>query len=222
MRRRIILTTALCLGACDKPSEAPAPASPADAVAPEPAAEPPETEAPVDDAAAPQPAEEAPPAEDDGGLGPAAPTASGDPVDVPKDPAEGLTEPTSFASIKLEIRTPAGKVYRDSAKVIRWEQLTRVPIDFEGERHEFIVDVKRSGKQATVEMTYLRGGTEIVRKYALEAKLKKREVLRIDDGTALAVTVTSKTIKPKPPGQQKIDNPEGNDPLTGVDPKAKK
>ena len=222
MRGWIALTTVLCLGACDKPSEAPAPTSPADVAASEPAEEPTPTEAPTDDPSPDQPAEEEPATDDDGGLGPAAATTAGDPVDVPKDPAEGLTEPTSFASIKLEIRTPDGKVYRDSAKVIRWEQSTRIPIDFEGERHEFLLDVRRSGKQATVEMTYLRGGTEILRKYALDTKIKKRELLRIDDGTALAVTVTPKTIKPKPASQQKIDNPEGNDPLTGVDAKKKK
>jgi hypothetical protein len=222
----LALTTAFAASACDKPSSGPA-STPPQAAAEDDTSSPAEGAAPpVEDEATAEPEEPGSeglePDDGDAGLGPAAETASTDPVEVPEDPAEGLTEPTSFATVKMEIRTPDGKVFRDNGKVIRWDQLTRIPIDFEAKQHEFIVEVKRSGKKATIELSYVLDGTDVVRNVPIETKIGKRELLRIDDGTALAVTIGTKTIKPKPPSQQKIETPKGNQPLTGVDAKSKK
>jgi hypothetical protein len=141
--------------------------------------------------------------------------APGDPVSVPEDPAEGLTEPTSFANLKFEIKQ-GPKVHKDPGQTIRWEELTRIPIDIEGQVHEFLVHVSRAGETAEIMMSYNRDGNEILRKYTFDAKIKKREVLRIEDGTALAVTVTPEMIKPHKSGHKKVEKVEGNDPLVGA------
>jgi hypothetical protein len=141
--------------------------------------------------------------------------APGDPVSVPEDPAEGLTEPTSFANVKLEIKQ-GPKVHKDPGQTIRWDELTRIPIDVEGQIHEFLVHVTRAGENTEVMMSYNRAGNEILRKYTFDTKVKKREVLRIDDGTALAVTVTPLTVKPHKSSHKKVERVEGNDPLTGA------
>jgi hypothetical protein len=142
------------------------------------------------------------------------------PVPVPEDPSEGLTEPTSFAQVKLEIKVPSGKVMRDGGKVIAWQQPTKIPFEFQGGMHQFVLDVTRDGKTANVELSYELDGVEVLRTYELETKMGKREVIRIEDGTALALTVTSKTIKPKSRAErEKIEQRKSKDPLSGVEKK---
>ena len=215
----LALIIVLAASACDKPADAP----PTTAPASEPVAGNPDGESPDPGDPVPSDGVDPSPTDNDGaGLGPAAETMADDPVEVPDDPAEGLSTPTSFATVKIEVRTPDGKIARPGAQIIRWEELTRIPVDFQGKLHEFIVSVQRSGKKASLQLSYVLDGTDVLRDYATDTKLGKRELLRIDDGTALALTIGSKTIKPKPPSKKKIDTPEGNDPLTGVDGTSKK
>ena len=141
--------------------------------------------------------------------------APGDPVSVPEDPAEGITEPTSYANVKLEVKM-GPKVYRDPGKTIRWDELTKIPIDIDGQIHDFVVLVSREGEKAEIMMSYARGGTEILRKYTFDVKVKKREAFSTDDGTALAVTVTPQMVKPHKSGHKKVEKVEGNDPLVGA------
>jgi hypothetical protein len=141
--------------------------------------------------------------------------APGDPVSVPEDPAEGLTEPTSFANVKLEVKQ-GPKVHKDPGQTIRWEELTRIPLDIDGQVHEFLVVVSRSGEKAEVTLSYNLDGNEIMRKYTFDTKIKKREVLRLDGGGALAVTVTPLTVKPYKSGHKKVEKVEGEDPLSGA------
>lgn len=212
----------LAITACDKGQSSTTP--PPETVVAE--AEPAGSE-PTDADTAPPPAE-APSTEDDGGeadaetqADPAASTGTWvdpeGPVPVPEDPSEGLSEPTSFANVKLEIKTSDGKVMRDKGKVIAWRQPTKIPFEFQGGVHEFVIDVVRDGKTANVELSYELDGMEVLRTYELETQIGKREVIRIEDGTALALTVTSKTIKPKTKAErEKIEARKGKDPLSGA------
>jgi hypothetical protein len=207
----------LLVTACDKETQPPPTTAPnAVEATDEPA--PAEDPGPADESTEPAQSDEGETGEDDGGvdLGPPATSAPDGPVEIPDDPAEGLTEPTSFASVKVEVKTPGGEVVRDEARIIRWDQPTRIPVDVSGKEHEFTLDIHRDGKKVSLKITYVVDGTDVLREQPLDSKLGKRDVLRIDDGTALAFTVANKTIKPKAPSQKKIDNPEGNDPLTGV------
>ncbi|MEM6988984.1 MAG: hypothetical protein AAF721_00760 [Myxococcota bacterium] len=140
-------------------------------------------------------------------------------VAVARDPRAEVTEISKWANMKTEIRTPSGKVFKDKGKAFPYDQLTRLDFDFEGITHTFLVDLSRDGKsKAAVKLTYLAGGEEVVRNYGFDAKLNKREVLRLDDGTALALTISTKTIKPLPiEEREKLQGADGNrDPLSGA------
>lgn len=140
-------------------------------------------------------------------------------VAVAKNPRAEVTEVAKWANMKTEIKTPGGKVFKDKGKAFPYDQLTRLDFDFEGITHTFLVDLSRDGKsKAAVKLTYLAGGEEVVRNYGFDAKLNKREVLRLDDGTALALTISTKTIKPLPiEEREKLQGADGNrDPLSGA------
>ena len=215
-----VITIALALAACGK-ADAPPTTSPSDAETTK-VSESNPGDGPVDSESDPEAPTAETPSEGEGegeGEEPAAEQpaarAPGDPVSVPEDPAEGLTEPTSFANVKLEVKQ-GPKVHKDPGQTIRWEELTRIPLDIDGQVHEFLVVVSRSGEKAEVTLSYNLDGNEIMRKYTFDTKIKKREVLRLDGGGALAVTVTPQTIKPHKSGHKKVEKVEGEDPLSGA------
>jgi len=162
----------------------------------------------------------------DGGVDPVdAPVSSGPITDeygavaIAENPRAEVTEASTWANVKLEIRTPSGKVFKDGGKAFPFDQLTRIDFDFEGITHTFLLDVSPPGKsKAALKLTYLAGGEEVVRNYGFDAKLKKREVLRLDDGTALALTIGKKKIQPLPQEErEKLEGSDGNrDPLKGA------
>lgn len=140
-------------------------------------------------------------------------------VAIAENPRAEVTEASTWANVKLEIKTPSGKVFKDPGKAFPFDQLTRIEFDFEGITHTFLLDISPPGKsKAALKLTYLAGGEEVVRNYGFDAKLKKREVLRLDDGTALALTVGSKKIQPLPKEErEKLQGSDGNrDPLKGA------
>ena len=139
------------------------------------------------------------------------------PATVPEDPAEGLTEPTSMASVKLEIKGEDGKVFKDKGKVIRWDQLTRIPIDFGSRMHEFDLLLGQDKKSVDVQISYTVGGKEVLRKYKFDTKVGTREVIQIEGGIAVALTVTPKTVKPRPAAERdKVEAGGSRDPLAGA------
>jgi hypothetical protein len=220
-----LISIVVALAACAKP-DAPSTTSPEDATEPTPVSESNPGPGPVPGDSDPEAPTADDPTTDDPGTEDAAideaasadepaARAPGDPVSVPEDPADGLTEPTSFANVKLEIKQ-GPKVHKDPGQTIRWEELTRIPIEVEGQVHEFIVHVSRAGEKAEVMMSYNRGGKEILRKFTFDTKIKKREVLRIDDGSALAVTVTPQMVKPAKSAHKKVEKVQGNEPLSGA------
>lgn len=144
----------------------------------------------------------------------------GDPnaaVPVPEDPADGLTEPTSMASVKLEIKGEDGKVFKDQPKVIFWDRLTRIPIDFGSRMHEFDLLLGQDKKSVDVQISYTVGGKEVLRKYKFDTKVGTREVIQIEGGVAVALTVTPKTVKPRPAAERdKVEAGGSRDPLAGA------
>jgi hypothetical protein len=143
---------------------------------------------------------------------------SNGPSPVPADPAVGLTAPTSMATVKLEIKDDNGKVFKDTPKVIRFDEKFRIPVEIGSRVHEIDVEVSREGKGLEVVLGYLLAGQELVRNYRLETSANKRELIHIEGGIALAITVGSKTIKPKPQKERdKVQTPAGSDPLAGAE-----
>ena len=139
-------------------------------------------------------------------------------VAIAKDPRAEVDKDTKWARIKLEIKTPEGKLFKDPGQVMPFDQLTRVDFDFEGLTHTFLLDLSQDGGKVGVKVTYLAGGEEVVRNYGFDARVDKREVLRLDDGTALAMTIGTKTIKPLPKAErEKLEGAKTRDPLAGTE-----
>jgi hypothetical protein len=223
--RCVLFTLLPALLACGKPAATTPPVDPGAAPSSDPAAPASDPAATPDEEGTPEAPAEAPAAEDGGGEGgegeaegaAVAVDDPGAPATVPEDPAEGLTEPTSMASVKLEIKGEDGKVFKDKGKVIRWDQLTRIPIDFGSRMHEFDILLGQDKKSVGVQISYFVGGKEVLRKYRFDTKVGTREVIQIEGGVAVALTVTPKTIKPKPAAERdKVDAGGSRDPLAGA------
>ena len=217
MMRTTLLSVlaSLTLHGCDKSS--PDSASPDDAgavVSAEPAA----LESAPEPAADPAPEPEGEDEEPEDEPLPVVATPEG-PSPVPADPAVGLTQPTSMATVKLEIKDDGGKVLKDKPRVLRFDETFRIPLELGGRVHELDIEVTREGKGfEVVVVSYVLEGQQLVRNYRMEASANKREVIHIEGGIGLAITVGSKTIKPKPQKERdKVETPAGDDPLAGAE-----
>lgn len=217
MNHRLAFVLVLASVACEKDTASTTPADPG-AVASTPTT-PSTTTPPATDPAPADPGTGATDAE--------APIADPEPDTIPTgpvgpvaDPAEGLTEAKDFAQVKLELKQPNKKVYKDPAgKILDWDTPTRIDVDFDDHKHAFVLTAKRSGKTGvTVEIDYTLDGTEVLRSADLATKLKERGVLLVEGGAAIAVTVVNKRVKPKPaPAKDTIVQPGGKDPLAGAE-----
>lgn len=152
------------------------------------------------------------------------------------------------AQIKIEIKLESGRVVKpDDDFTIDFGVENQLAIDADGSSHQFMLMVehkpskeggkKKKGKkkEQVVELTvgYDRDGEAIVAPYTFDAKVDKREVLRIEGGMAIAFTITPKTLaapggtpteeeelpeEPVAPPKKKIEiTGEDNDPLGGLE-----
>jgi hypothetical protein len=174
-------------------------------------APPPDSEAEARDEAEPADVDEDEPT-------PAVAASPSGPRPVPADPAEGLTAPTSMATVRLEIKDESGKVFKDTPKVIPWDERFRIPVEMGGRVHEVDVEVSLDGKDVEIVIGYLLEGQELVRNFRLDTRPNKRELVRIEGGIALAITIGSKTVKPKPQKERdRVEAPADADPLQGAE-----
>lgn len=141
-------------------------------------------------------------------VGPAAVAEAADDEEVTEEEAE-----REVAQIKIEIKLESGRVVKpEDLFVVDFGVENELAIQAEGSNHQFMLKVDHKGdqeegqgkgkkkgkkKSKVVELTvgYDRDGEAIVAPYTFDAKVKKREVLRIEGGMALAFTITPKTIK---------------------------
>lgn len=137
--------------------------------------------------------------------------------------AAAQQETKQVASIKVEIRQESGEVVKGSTQ-LDWNEDGTLSIDQDGTDHKLQLRVEREGKSKKLNITvaYSRGGEDIVAPYAFDAKVKKREVVRIEGNLAIAVTVTPKKVeaakKDKGEDKPKLDlTGDEDDPLAGLD-----
>lgn len=141
---------------------------------------------------------------------------------APKSPpAEAPTK--QVAQVKVEIKTEAGRVLKTDAQ-LEWGAPGNVELASEGHTHTVGLEVARAAEdkpEVTVTLRYHLDDQLVVAPYTFDAKVKKREVLRIEGGTAIALTVTPKKVKAPPPEEEKPkdkievgDDPES--PLGGL------
>lgn len=162
-------------------------------------------------------------------LGPTAVSAAEDDED-----AQVETE-QEVAQIKIEIKLESGRVVKpEDLFTVDFGVENSLEIQAEGSSHQFKLKVDRKSdsdnKKVVLTVGYDRDGEAIVAPYSFDAKLKKREVLRIEGGMALAFTITPKKKTegetptdeeevPEEPEQKprdKIDVCDKDDPLCGV------
>lgn len=135
-------------------------------------------------------------------------------------------ETKQVASIKVEIRQESGEVVKGSTQ-LGWNEDGTLSIEQDGTKHKLELRVDREGnsKNLSITVAYSRGGKDIVAPYVFDAKVKKREVLRIEDNLAIAVTVTPTKIvrvkedkgEDKPKLDLSGDDGDPDDPLAGLD-----
>lgn len=130
-------------------------------------------------------------------------------------------QPKQVASVKVELRQESGKVVKGSTQ-LEWNEDGSLSIEEDGIKHRVKLRLEREGKSKKVNVTvaYTRGGEDIIAPYEFSAKVKKREVLRIEGNLAIAVTITPKKVAPP---KEKDDKPrldlggDADDPLSGLD-----
>ena len=130
------------------------------------------------------------------------------------------------AQIKVEIKQESGKVIKTKGTVDFGAQGT---LALAGDDHSHSVHVKvdRTEEKSEVSITlgYDRDGEAIIAPYSFDTKVKKREVIQIEGGIAIALQVTPKKVAVEaPPPEEKPEEREeklelegdNNDPLGGL------
>ena len=141
--------------------------------------------------------------------------------------AAAQTETKQVAGVKVEIRQESGEVVKGSAD-LDWNEDGSLTVEQDGTKHKLKLRVDRDGKSKKVSVTlaYVRGDKDIVAPYTFDAKVKKREVVRIEGNLAIAVTVTPKQAaaadepeeEEEAPKKRKLDmGDDSDDPLAGLD-----
>ncbi len=151
-----------------------------------------------------------------------------DQVEQPKD---------EIASIKLEIKLESGRVIKPERDfTVEYGVDNSVEIQAEGAKHHFLINVRRKSKddkgpEVSITVGYDRDEEAIIAPFTFKAKVKKREVLRIEGGSAIAFVVTPKKVageapkaeeQPEEPQEKpkskrkKIETCKDDDPLCGA------
>lgn len=131
-------------------------------------------------------------------------------------------ETKQVANVKVEIRQESGEIVKGSAQ-LEWNEDGTLSIEQDGTTHKLNLRVEREGnsKKLNITVAYNRGGEAIVAPYAFGAKVKKREVVRIEGNLAIALTVTpTKVVTKEAKGEDKpkLDlSGDEDDPLAGLD-----
>ena len=107
------------------------------------------------------------------------------------------------AQVKIEIKLESGRVVKpDDLFTVDYGVENALEIQADGSSHQLKLKVDRKGnkgKFVALTVGYDRDGEAVVAPYTFDAKVKKREVLRIEGGMALAFTITPKKLAGKAP-----------------------
>ena len=118
------------------------------------------------------------------------------------------------AHVKVEIKQQGGKVLKNAATV-EFGQDGQIELASAEHKHSVKLKIDRPDATAaalSITVGYDRDGQAIIAPYTFDSEVKKREVLEIEGGTAIAVTVTSKKVAAPPP---EVEAPPSEDPPPG-------
>jgi len=131
-------------------------------------------------------------------------------------------ETRNVAVVKIEVKLESGKVIKHEGAVLDWGADGNIVLTQDDHKHDVALKIDRPGdseKKIKLTVGYTRDGEAIIAPYTVDSQVKKREVIRIEGGVAIAVTVVPKTMKveaPKEKPRDKIEGPGSNDPLDGL------
>lgn len=147
------------------------------------------------------------------------------PAGATNDPKGGDDDQAvDVASVKLELKQENGKVFTHDGAIFDWGADGDIVITQDDHRHSIALRIDRpqpQGKKIKLTIAYSRDGTPIIAPYEMAAEIKKRAVLRIEGGAAIAITVTPKTLgqdNHQEAPRDKIKGPgeDTNNPLDGI------
>ena len=128
------------------------------------------------------------------------------------DDAAAATEETrSIASVKVELKQPSGKVLKVDGAILDWGGDGEIQFKYDDHVHDVALRVDRpNDKEKLIKLTvgYSKDGRAVIEPHTVDSEIKKREVIRIDGGIALAITVTPKTVKVDGDGEPIEEPPE--------------
>jgi len=102
------------------------------------------------------------------------------------------------AIVKVEVKLESGKVIKHDGVLFEWGDEGNVVLKYDDHTHDVALKVDRpdeNGKKIDLTVGYSRDGTLIITPQQVSTEAKKREVIRIEGGAAIALTVTPKKVK---------------------------
>lgn len=102
------------------------------------------------------------------------------------------------AIVKVEVKLESGKVIKHDGVLFEWGDEGNVVLKYDDHTHDVALKVERpdeNGKKIDLTVGYSRDGNLIITPQQVSTEAKKREVIRIEGGAAIALTVTPKKVK---------------------------
>ncbi len=150
--------------------------------------------------------------------------------------AEDEDAPTDVASVKIELKQANGKTLKYDGALLDWGADGNVTFKVDDHVHDVSLRIDRTNDTAkTIALTvgYTKDGRSVIEPQTVDSEILKREVIRIDGGAAIAITVSAKVNKPQPapeeptpeepveepkekPKTKRIVDGGGDDPLDGI------
>jgi len=125
-------------------------------------------------------------------------------------------EQRNVASVKIELKQPSGKVLKYDGAVLEWGADGNVEFKYDDHVHDVALRIERPNdkeKQIKLTVGYSKDGRAVIEPHTLDSEIKKREVVRIDGGVAIAITVTAKNVKVDGDGDPIEPPPEETKPV---------
>jgi hypothetical protein len=144
--------------------------------------------------------------------------------------------PKDVASVKIELKQPSGKVLKYDGAQLEFGADGNVTFKADDHVHDVSLRIERASDQSkaiSLTVGYTKDGQSVIAPQTVDSEIKKREVIRIEGGVAIAITVSAKATKKAAPEEKPEEKPEepppeppkkkdriidggGNDPLDGV------
>lgn len=132
------------------------------------------------------------------------------------------------AYVKVEIKQESGKVVKSNG-IVDWGSDGRIELAGDKHSHAILLKIERDENTAgklSITLGYDQDGESVIAPYTFDAKVKKREVIQIEGGIAIALQITPKkvAVDAPPPEDKPTERDEklriggdNIDPLGGLD-----